>query len=65
MVLYSTIKTYGNLSNINIRYYLKHRRAILYRKFFKKPSENQENVKSLCTGLNNLFHLHVESGSVQ
>ena len=37
-----TIKIYSNLSNINSRYYLKHRTPIMHRHFFKIFSQNPE-----------------------
>ena len=35
-----TIKIYSNLSNINIRYYLKLRKAIIHRQFLKILRQN-------------------------
>ena len=55
-ILKLTIKTYSNLSNINIQYYLKHRIPIMHRHFFKKISQNHENVQTHCNNLNNPFH---------
>ena len=50
-----TIKVYSNLSNINIHYYLKLRIQMMHQHFFRKLSQNRDNVKTFCTDLINPF----------
>ena len=52
----SKIKTYSNLSNINIRYHLKLGLPPLYCHFFKKISQNLQYIQTHCKNLNNPFH---------
>ena len=54
-----TIKTYSNLSNINIHYFLKSRTPIMHRQFFKIISQNPEYVKTHCNNRNNPFHFAI------
>ena len=49
------MKSYSNLSNINIYYYLKHQIPIMHRQFFKIPSQNPDYVKTHCNDRNNVF----------
>ena len=56
-----TIKIYSNLSNMNIRYYLKLRIPLKHRQFFKILSQNLEYVKTHCTDRKNLFHFSIRN----
>ena len=51
-----TIKDYSNLSHINIHYYLTHRIPIMHLHFFRKLSQNPENIQTHCNDRNNPFH---------
>ena len=51
-----TIKIYGNLSHINLHYYLKHRVPSLHREFFDKISQTSEYIQTHCNDRRNLFH---------
>ena len=51
-----TIKIYGNLSNINIHYYLKLQILILHRQLFKILSQNREYIQTHCNGRKSPFH---------
>ena len=46
-----TIKIYSNLSNVNIRYYLKFPIPTMHRQIFKILSQNPEYVKTHCFDL--------------
>ena len=52
-----TIKSYSNVSNIIITYYLKFRIPIRHRQFFRIISQSKKYVKSFCDDLNNLSFL--------
>ena len=45
-------KSYSNLSNINIHYYIKLQIPIMHRHFFRKLSQNSENVQTPCNKIN-------------
>ena len=51
-----TKKSYSNLSIINIHYYIKLQIPIMHRHFFRKLSQNSENVQTPCNKLNIPFH---------
>ena len=51
-----TKKTYSNLSDINIDYYLKFRFPIMHRHFFRILSQNPEFIKTYCINKGNPFH---------
>ena len=51
-----TIKKFGNLSNINICYYLNFRIPMCHRQFLRNLSQNPEYVENFCNKLNNSFH---------
>ena len=51
-----TIKSYSNLSHINIQYYHKHHIPIMHRHFFRIFSKNRDYVQTHCTDLKNSFH---------
>ena len=48
-----TIKIYSNLSNINIRHYLKLRIPIMHRRFLIKLALNRDYSQNYCNNLNN------------
>ena len=50
------IKTYSNLSQINIHYYLNLRIPIMHRQFFRKLSQNPEYNQTHCNDRRNPFH---------
>ena len=50
------IKSFSNLSNINICYYLKFKIPIMHRQFITILSQNPDYVKAHCDDLNKLFH---------
>ena len=50
------IKIYSNLPNINIQYHLRLGSPPLYRQFFKKLSQNRENIQTHCNDRRNSFH---------
>ena len=50
------IKIYGNLSHINLHYYLKLRIPIMHRHFFKKLSQNPDYIQTHCNDRRNPFH---------
>ena len=51
-----TKKIYGNLSNINICFYLKHRIPMCHRKFLPKTSQNCDYIRTPCNDWRNPFH---------
>ena len=57
-----TIKLYGNLSNINKCYYLKLRIPLCLGRFSRTISQNPENVKTHCNGINISFPFQFASG---
>ena len=50
------IEIHSILSNINIHNYLKHRNPMCHRQFFRKLSQNRENLQTHCHDRRNLFH---------
>ena len=48
-----TIEIYSNLQSINICYYLKFRRPVGHRLFFRRISQNKEYIENFCNDLNN------------
>ena len=51
-----TIKIYSNLSNINIRYYLKLCIPIKHRQFFRKLAQNKDYIQTFRNDRKNSFH---------
>ena len=51
-----TIKSYSNLSHINIHYYLKLQRSVIHSHFFRKLSQNPEYIQTFCNDRRILFH---------
>ena len=50
------MKIRSYLSHINIQYYLNLRIPKIHRQFFKKTSQNKDNVKRFCNDRRNPFH---------
>ena len=50
------IKTYSNLSNINIHYHLRLGAPPLHRQFFIKISQNRDYIHTFCNDRRNPFH---------
>ena len=50
------IKTYRYLSHINIHSYLRLRIPIIHRHLFRKLSQNQDYVQTLCKDRRNPIH---------
>ena len=51
-----TITIYSNLSNINIRYYLKLRIPICHCQFFRNNSQKRDYIQTHCNDRRNPFH---------
>ena len=51
-----TIKTYSNLSIINIHYHLRLGSLPLHRQFYVKVSQNRDYIQTFCNDRRNLFH---------
>ena len=51
-----TVKIYSHQRYINISYYLNHRIPMGQRLYFRRISENKENVENFCNDRNNPFH---------
>ena len=51
-----TIKTYSNLSHINIHYHLRLGASPLHRQFFKKLAQNCDYIQTHCNNRRNTFH---------
>ena len=51
-----TIKTYSNLSNINIRYYLQLHIPIIHRQFFRRIVQNRDYIQTFYNDRRNPFH---------
>ena len=54
-----TTNIYSSLSKINTRYYLKFRKLIMHRQFFRIISHISEYVKTHCNDLNKPFQFAV------
>ena len=50
------MKIYGNLSHINIHYYLKFQIPMGQRQFFKKVAQSRDYIQTLCNDCRNSFH---------
>ena len=51
-----TTKIHSNLSQIKIQHYLKLRKTLMHRLFFKVLFQNHEYIQTQCNIANNLFH---------
>ena len=60
-ILKLTIKSYSNISKINLCYYLKHRIPKMHRQFFKLGSQNLDYVKTHCIEEENLLNFAIRS----
>ena len=50
------IKICSNLSHINIHYFIKFRIPKMHRHFFRKLSQNLDDIQTLCNNRRNPFH---------
>ena len=50
------MKVYGNLSQIKIRYYLRHQIPMCHRLFPRRIAQNRDYIQTFCNDRRNPFH---------